>query len=128
VTFGFTLTYLCLLVLIPLAALMVRSAGLGWTEFWSLAADPRTVAALRLSFGAAIIAALINAVFGLLLAWVLVRYRFSGRRLIDAAIDLPFACRRRWPALRSPRFMRRTAGSDSFLRRLGSRSPTRRLA
>ena len=91
VTLGFTLTYLSLLVLIPLAALIVRSAGLGVGEFWSLASDPRTLAALRLSFGAAIVAALINAVFGLLLAWVLVRYRFPGRRLIDAAIDLPFA-------------------------------------
>jgi sulfate transport system permease protein len=91
VALGFTLTYLSLLVLIPLAALIVRSAGLGLGEFWALATDPRTIAALRLSFGAALVAALINAVFGLLLAWVLVRYRFPGRRLIDAAIDLPFA-------------------------------------
>jgi sulfate transport system permease protein len=76
---------------VPLAALLVRSAGLGWSEFWALATDERTVAALRLSFGAALAAACINAVFGLLIAWVLVRYRFPGRRLVDAFIDLPFA-------------------------------------
>jgi len=91
VTLGFTLTYLSLIVLIPLAGLIIRSAGLGLQEFWTLASDPRTLAALRLSFGAAALAALINALFGLLLAWVLVRYRFPGRRVIDAAIDLPFA-------------------------------------
>ena len=90
-TLGFTLSYLALIVLVPLAALLFRSAGLGWSEFWALAADERTIAALRLSFGAALAAACINAVFGLLLAWVLVRYRFPGRRLIDAFIDLPFA-------------------------------------
>jgi sulfate transport system permease protein len=91
VTLGFTLTYLSLIVLIPLAALLVKSAGLGVAQFWALATDPRTLAALRLSFGAALAAAAINGVFGLLLAWVLVRYRFPGKRLIDAAIDLPFA-------------------------------------
>lgn len=90
-TLGFTLTYLSLIVLIPLAALALRSAGLGWEEFWRLATDRRTVSALKLSFVASLIAATINAVFGLLLAWVLVRYRFPGRRLIDAIIDLPFA-------------------------------------
>jgi sulfate transport system permease protein len=90
-TLGFTLSYLALIVLVPLAALLVRSAGLGWSEFWALARDERTVAALRLSFGAALAAASINAVFGLLIAWVLVRYRFPGRRLVDAFIDLPFA-------------------------------------
>ncbi|MGF1624869.1 MAG: sulfate ABC transporter permease subunit CysT [Alphaproteobacteria bacterium] len=90
-TLGFTLTYLSLIVLIPLAALVLRSTGLGWEEFWRLATDRRTVSALKLSFVASLIAATINAVFGLLLAWVLVRYRFPGRRLIDAIIDLPFA-------------------------------------
>jgi len=88
---GFTLTYLGVIVLIPLAALVVRGAGLGLEEFWRLATDARTLAALRLSFGAAFVAATINAVFGLLLAWVLVRYEFPGRRLVDAFIDLPFA-------------------------------------
>ena len=91
VTLGFTLTYLSLIVLIPLAALFVRSTSLGWEGFWRLALDARTVAALRVSFGSALIAATVNAVFGVLLAWVLVRYRFPGRALIDAMIDLPFA-------------------------------------
>jgi sulfate transport system permease protein len=90
-TLGFTLGYLGLIVLIPLTALVLRSAALGPVEFWRLATDPRTMAALRISFGTSLIAALINAVFGLLLAWVLVRYRFPGRRLVDAMIDLPFA-------------------------------------
>jgi sulfate/thiosulfate transport system permease protein len=88
---GFTLTYLSLIVLIPLGALIVRSSSLGSAEFLRLTLDERTVAALRISFGGAAIAALINVVFGLLLAWVLVRYRFPGRRLVDAMIDLPFA-------------------------------------
>jgi sulfate/thiosulfate transport system permease protein len=91
VTFGFALTYLCLIVLIPLSALIVRSTSLGWAEFWHLALDPRTLAALRVSFVTALIAAVINSVFGLVLAWVLVRYRFPGKRLIDSMIDLPFA-------------------------------------
>src|SRR6266705_4249809 len=88
---GFTLTYLGLIVLIPLGALIVRSSSLGSAKFLRLTLDPRTISALRISFGSAVIAALINAVFGLLLAWVLVRYRFPGRRLVDAMIDLPFA-------------------------------------
>lgn len=88
---GFTLTYLSLIVLIPLAGLVIYTAQLGWPEFWRLATDPRTLAALRLSFGASFLAAAINAVFGLVVAWVLVRYEFPGRRLIDAFVDLPFA-------------------------------------
>ena len=90
-TLGFTLAYLSGIVLIPLAALILKSAGLGWADIWRIATDARTLAALRLSFGASFIAASINAVFGLLLAWVLVRYSFPGRRLVDAMIDLPFA-------------------------------------
>ncbi|HEY8352351.1 MAG TPA: sulfate ABC transporter permease subunit CysT [Sphingomonadales bacterium] len=89
--FGFTITYLCLIVLIPIAGLFIRAAGLGPAEIWAILTDERTVAAFKLSFGAAFIAALINAVFGLLVAWVLVRYRFPGRRLLDAMVDLPFA-------------------------------------
>lgn len=88
---GFTVAALSLIVLIPLSALVLRAASIGPTAFWAIASDPRTLAALRLSFGAAFIAAAINTVFGLLLAWVLVRYRFPGRRFIDAAVDLPFA-------------------------------------
>ena len=90
-TMGLTLTWLSLVILIPLAGVFIKSAGLGWDEFWRLASDPRTVAALKLSFGAALAAAGLNAVFGLLVAWVLVRYDFPGRKLLDAAIDLPFA-------------------------------------
>jgi len=91
VTFGFSMAYLSLIVLIPLAALLIRSASLGWHDYWKLAFDPRTLAALRISFGASFIAAIVNCIFGLILAWVLVRYRFPGRRLIDSMIDLPFA-------------------------------------
>jgi sulfate transport system permease protein len=90
-TLGFTLTYLSLIVLIPIAALIVKSTGLGWDGFWKQALEPRTLAALRVSFGLALIAAAINAVFGVIIAWVVVRYRFPGRGLIDAIVDLPFA-------------------------------------
>jgi sulfate transport system permease protein len=88
---GIALTALSLIVLIPLAALVLRAASIGPVAFFDIATDSRTLAALRLSFGTALIAAAINAVFGLLIAWVLVRYRFPGRRIIDAAVDLPFA-------------------------------------
>jgi sulfate/thiosulfate transport system permease protein len=88
---GFTVAALSLIVLIPLSVLVLRAASIGPVGFWAIASDPRTLAALRLSFGAALIAAAINTVFGLLLSWVLVRYRFPGRRFIDAAVDLPFA-------------------------------------
>ncbi|MFZ2467237.1 MAG: sulfate ABC transporter permease subunit CysT [Parvibaculum sedimenti] len=90
-TLGFSMAYLGLIVLIPLAGVFIRSAGLGWSGFWELASDERTVAALKLSFGAALAGAAVNAIAGLLVAWVLVRYSFPGRRLVDAAIDLPFA-------------------------------------
>lgn len=85
------LTWLTLLILIPLSGLAVRSSALGWETFWSIALDPRTLNALRISFGSAFIAAIVNAVFGIILAWVLVRYRFPGKRVIDAMVDLPFA-------------------------------------
>jgi sulfate transport system permease protein len=90
-TLGFALVYLSMIVLIPLAGVVWRSASLGWPEFWRIATDPRTLNALKISFGGAFIAALVNVVFGTLIAWVLVRYRFPGRRLIDAMVDLPFA-------------------------------------
>ena len=90
-TLGLTVTYLSLVVLIPLAALILRSTELGWQGFWETATSPRVLAACRLSFGAALIAALVNAVCGLVVAWTLVRYRFPGHRLLDAMIDLPFA-------------------------------------
>jgi sulfate transport system permease protein len=88
---GFTLTYLSLIVLIPLAALVLKSATLGFEGFWEVVTAPRTLAALELSFFTSLFAATINAVFGVMIAWVLVRYRFPGRRLLDAFVDLPFA-------------------------------------
>lgn len=90
-TFGFLLTYLSLIVLIPIALLILRTTQLSWQEYWAIASSERVIAALRLSFGAALIAASINAVFGVIVAWVLVRYDFPGKRLIDAIVDLPFA-------------------------------------
>jgi len=88
---GFTLAYLTLIILIPLSGLAWRSAALGWSEFWAIATDPRVVNSLELSFGASLIAAAVNVVFGSIVAWVLVRYRFPGRRIVDAMVDLPFA-------------------------------------
>ena len=90
-TLGFTLAYLGLIVLLPLAGLVAKTIGLSPAELWAIATTPRVVAAFRVSFGTALIAAMINVVFGLLVAWVLVRYRFPGHRLVDALVDLPFA-------------------------------------
>jgi len=88
---GWTIFYLCLIVLIPLSTILLKSASLGWSGFWQTITAPRALATYRLTLGASLIAALINAVFGLLVAWVLVRYRFPGRRLLDGLVDLPFA-------------------------------------
>jgi sulfate/thiosulfate transport system permease protein len=88
---GITLTYLGLIVLIPLAAMFLRTASVSWASLWSTVTQPRVLAAYRLSFGAALVAAAVNAVFGPLIAWVLVRYPFPGRRMLDALVDLPFA-------------------------------------
>ena len=88
---GFTLLYISLLVLVPLAALALKGSSLGWEKFWKLALEERTLASLKLSFGAAAVAAGLNALFGSLVAWVLVRYRFPGRSILDALVDLPFA-------------------------------------
>src|SRR5690554_7442144 len=90
-TLGYTLVYLSLLVFLPLAGMFIYAAQLSWSEFYAIVSAPRVLAALKLSFGTAFIAALINGVIGTLLAWVLVRYRFPGRKVIDAMIDLPFA-------------------------------------
>lgn len=90
-TFGFLMVYLSLIVLIPIALLILRTTQLSWAEYWAIASNERVVAALRLSFGAALIAAAINTVFGIVVAWVLVRYEFPGWRLVDAIVDLPFA-------------------------------------
>jgi sulfate transport system permease protein len=90
-TLGFTLFYLSLIVMIPLAATFYKTSALGWGEFWSAVTAPRVMASYRLSFGASLLGALTNVVFGLLVAWVLVRYDFPGRRLVDMLVDLPFA-------------------------------------
>jgi len=90
-TLGFALVYLSLIVLIPLAALALKASGLGFHGIWAVATDGQVVHALQLSFGISMLSALVNAFFGLLAAWVLTRYDFIGRRLLDAAIDLPFA-------------------------------------
>ncbi|MDD3434092.1 MAG: sulfate ABC transporter permease subunit CysT [Tepidiphilus sp.] len=90
-TLGYTILYLSLIVLLPVAAVFGKTLELGWGEFVDVVSNPRVLAAYRLSFGAALAAAAIDAVFGLLLAWVLVRYSFPGKRLVDALIDLPFA-------------------------------------
>jgi sulfate transport system permease protein len=88
---GFALTYLCLVVLIPLSAVFLKTFTLTWTQFLDAVTSPRVVASYRLTFGASLAAACVNAVFGLVVAWVLVRYRFPGRRIVDALVDLPFA-------------------------------------
>jgi len=90
-TFGLCVSYLALIVLIPLAALALKSATLGPAQFWAAVSSPRALASYRVTFGCAALAGLINLVLGPLLAWVLVRYRFPGRKLIDALVDLPFA-------------------------------------
>jgi sulfate/thiosulfate transport system permease protein len=90
-TLGYTVLYLSLIVLLPLSALVFRTFGMTWDQFWAAISSPRVVASYRLTFGASLAAALVNVVFGLLLAWVLVRYRFPGKKIVDAMIDLPFA-------------------------------------
>ena len=88
---GFTVLYLSLIVLIPLSAVFLKTSSLSWDQFWHIVSAPRALASYRLSFGASAIAASINLVFGLVVAWVLVRYSFPGKRLFDSLVDLPFA-------------------------------------
>jgi len=90
-TLGYTLLYLSLIVLIPLSALVLKTFTLSWEQFWVAISSPRVLASYRLTFGASLIAALVNVVFGLLVAWVLVRYSFPGKKIVDALVDLPFA-------------------------------------
>ena len=90
-TFSFTVIYLSLMVLIPLSMLFLKTSMMTWEGFWHAISSPRTLAALRLSFGASAVSAVINALFGIVLAWALVRYRFPGKDLLNALIDLPFA-------------------------------------
>ena len=91
ITFGFTLTYLSLIVLIPLSAAFIRTAGMSGADFARAVFSPSVLASYRLSFGVSLLAAFVNAIFGCIVAWVLVRYSFPGRRLVDAFVDLPFA-------------------------------------
>src|SRR5437762_13622249 len=88
---GCTIFYLCLIVLIPLAATFLKASSLSWSQFWHIASGPRALASYRLSFGASLVGAFINLFFGVLVAWVLVRYNFPGKRLFDSMVDLPFA-------------------------------------
>lgn len=90
-TLGFTVFYLCLIVLIPLSATVFETSKLGWHQFWHVVTAPRAVASYELSFGASLVGAVVNFVFGILVAWVLVRYTFPGRRILDSIVDLPFA-------------------------------------
>lgn len=90
-TLGYALFYLCLIVLIPLSALVFKTLSLSWPQFWEAVSSPRVVASYRLTFGTSLLAAAINMVFGFLVAWVLVRYSFPGKRIVDALVDLPFA-------------------------------------
>jgi len=90
-SFGYTLFYVGLLVILPLSAMVIKASSLGPSELWAKVTDDRALAAYRLSFGSALAGSLINAVFGVLVAWILVRYRFPGRALVDALVDLPFA-------------------------------------
>lgn len=90
-TLGYTLFYLALIVLIPLAAVFLKSATLSGEQFWAVVGAPRVVASYRVTFGTSLLAAALNGVFGLIFAWVLVRYSFPGKRIVDALVDLPFA-------------------------------------
>jgi sulfate/thiosulfate transport system permease protein len=90
-TLGYTLLYLCIIVLIPISALFFKTFAMTFDQFWVAVTSPRVLASYKLTFGASLIAALVNLVFGLLLAWVLVRYKFPGKKLVDALVDLPFA-------------------------------------
>ncbi len=126
-TMGSTLFYLCAIVLIPLAALVVRALHISWADFWHLTTTDRALAAYKVTFGASLIAALVNAAFGTLLAWVLVRYEFPGRRFIDAMVDFPFALPTAVAGSAHMRCRERLARALSYARS-ASRAPIRNLA
>ena len=90
-TMGYTLAYLSLIALIPLSTILLKTAGMGWERFWHVVLSPRVIAAYRLSIGASLIAAIINSIFGFIVAWTLSRYDFPGKGALDALVDLPFA-------------------------------------
>ncbi|MBP7283682.1 MAG: sulfate ABC transporter permease subunit CysT [Leptospiraceae bacterium] len=91
ISLGYTIFYLSIIVLIPIAGLFVKTSALSFQEFWDIITEPRVIASYKLSFGTSFLAALVNSIFGLLIAWVLVRYDFFGKKIIDALVDLPFA-------------------------------------
>ena len=124
-TMGITVMYVSLVVLLPLSAAFLRSATLGPERFWQVVTAPRVLASLRLSFGASLVAALINAVFGFIIAWALTRRRFPRRRLFDAIIDLPFALPTAVAGIALRRCIARMAGSGAGWNRLALGSPTR---
>jgi len=127
-TLGFSVAYLSILVLIPFAALGLKASGVGWGGFLDIVTDPRVQAAFRVSFGCAFLAACINAVFGLLVTWVLVRYSFPGKRIVDALVDLPFALPTAVAGIALTTLYARTAPSAAFSSRSAGGSPTRRSA
>lgn len=124
-TLGYTIFYLCLIVLIPLSALVFKTATMSWGDFVAAVTAPRVVASYKVTFGAALLAAAINALFGVLVAWVLVRYRFPGKKLVDALVDLPFALPTAVAALPWLRSMLPMAGSANGLSPMASRWLTR---
>ena len=119
---GFTVLYLCLVVLVPLSTLALRSSALSWADAWRVVASPRALAAYRLSFGASLAAASANVVFGVLVAWVLARYRFPGRALVDAVVDLPFALPTAVSGIALTAVYARTGWIGRFLEPLGVRA------
>ena len=119
---GFTVLYLCLVVLVPLSTLALRSSALSWADAWRVVASPRALAAYRLSFGASLAAASANVVFGVLVAWVLARDRFPGRALVDAVVDLPFALPTAVSGIALTAVYARTGWIGRFLEPLGVRA------
>ena len=120
-TLGYSVSYLSLIVLIPLSALVARGVGQPFSEFRAAVFDPRTLAAWRLTFGTTLAASLVNAVFGLIVAWTLVRYDFPGRKLLDTLIDLPFALPTAVSGIALTAIYRPTAGSAAGWSRSESR-------
>ena len=110
---GFTIFYLSLIVLIPLSAAFLRTTQLTWPAFVEVVTSPRVVASYKLTFGTSLLAAIVNGVFGLLVAWVLVRYQFFGKRIVDALVDLPFALPTAVAGITLTACIRATAGSAS---------------
>jgi sulfate transport system permease protein len=119
---GFTVLYLCLVVLVPLSTLALRAGALSWADAWRIVASPRALASYRVSFGAAVAAASLNVVFGVLVAWVLARYRFPGRSIVDAVVDLPFALPTAVSGIALTAVYSRTGWIGRFLEPLGIRA------